>query len=347
MRGDRALETDVGPPDENPLTPPPSPQSIRTGASVKARSRFLPVLVLAIAVVAGLVAWLVVSLQGSKTSSTTTTVASAKNLETLVASLHKTVYWVGPWAGTRYELDRRSNGQILLRYLSGKTEVGTAATLTVGTYAMKNAYNATVALGKRKGWDKLETGTGGVAAFINTSRPRSVFFAVKGANYQVEVYDPTAGRAAALVQEGRALLVTQGERLGLTLSGLKKKVASLGQPVYWVGPKSGVTYEYTRSPNGDTYVRYIPEGAAIGSISAYPSVGTYPLANATAVTRAAAKQSGATSVKLRGAVAFYTKSTPASIYVAFKGSEYQIEVYDPSSGKALAAVRAGKLVPIG
>jgi hypothetical protein len=304
--------------------------------------------VLVIALIAGLVVWLVVGKSSNSSKSrNTTTVVSEQGLQKLVSAIGEPVYWVGPEGVTRYGVEQRSNGQVYLRYLTNKMKADTTATLTIGTYPMKNAYAKTVALGKESGWSRLATGAGGLAAFTNSAHPLSVFIAQPGLDYQIEIYDPTAGRAAALVQAGRALPVAQGERLGLTLVALKKEVASLGTTVYWIGPKSGVTYEYTRNPNGNVYLRYLPNGVAVGASADYPTVGTYPMSKAVASTRAAAHRAGSVRVKLAGAEAFYSKFKPTSVYVAFIGSDYQIEVYDPISARALAAVKSGHVRPVG
>jgi hypothetical protein len=51
-------------------------------------------------------------------------------------------------------------------------------------------------------------------------------------------------------------------------------------------------------------------------------------------------------VTLAGAQAFYTKAKPTSVYAAFAGSDYQIEVYNPVAAQALAAVKARLLKPV-
>jgi len=51
-------------------------------------------------------------------------------------------------------------------------------------------------------------------------------------------------------------------------------------------------------------------------------------------------------VKLTGAEAFYSNSKPTSVYVAFEGSSYQIEVYDPVPARVLAAVKSGQVKPV-
>ncbi|MGD0166178.1 MAG: hypothetical protein ABSC51_02655 [Gaiellaceae bacterium] len=335
--------------DSKKPTPASAERSLRSKVSENKRSLIRLAVVLALALIAGLVAWLVVGGGGnsSKSSSSTTAVVSEQGLQTLVTALNEPVFWVGPAQGVRYAVEQSSGGQVYVRYLSGKMKPDTTTTLTVGTYPMANAYATTVALGKKSGWKRLATGTGGVAAFTSSAFPRNVYFAQPGLGYQIEVYDPTLGRAAALVQAGRVLPVTQGERLGLTLAELKAKVATLGTTVYWTGPKPGVTYEYTRSPGGNIYLRYLSRGVAVGTSDTYPTVGTYPMSKATATTRAAAGRAGDVRVKLAGAEAFYSKSKPTSVYVAFAGSDYQIEVYDPVSARALAAVKSGQVRPVG
>lgn len=303
---------------------------------------------LVLALIVGLVTWFFTARDdnSSKSNKATATVVSEQGLQKLVGALSEPAFWVGPEKGARYAVEQRSNGQVYVRYLTARMNADTVATLTVGTYPMKNAYARTVAIGKKSGWKRLATGIDGPVAFTRNTLPRNVYIAQPGFDYQIEIYDPTPGRAATLVQAGRALPVTQGERLGLTLAALKKKVASLGTPVYWIGPKSGVTYEYTRNPSGSVYLRYLPSGVAVGASAAYPTVGTYPMKNATATTRAAANRAGSIPVKLAGAEAFYSESKPTSVYVAFAGSDYQIEVYDRVAAQALAAVKSGQVRPI-
>ena len=336
------------PGDDTRFTPAPAERPARSRAGSNRRPPFRLAALLALALIAGLVTWLVAGRgdDHSSSSGTAKTADSVEGLQKLAGASSGPVYWVGPKTGVRYELEQRAGGQIYLRYLSSKMKPGAAAALTIGTYPMQNAYAKTVALRKKSGWTRLATGDGGAAAFMSSAHPLSVYVAFRGINSQVEVYDPAPGRAAALVQAGRLLSVAQGERLGLTLGALKAQIASLGQTVYWIGPKAGVTYEYTRSPSGNVFIRYLPKGVAIGSSGAYPTVGTYPMKGAEAKTRAAAVRSGAVQVKLAGAEAFYTTAKPTNIYLAFKGSSYQIEVYEPVAARALAAVRSGQVKPV-
>jgi hypothetical protein len=77
-------------------------------------------------------------------------------------------------------------------------------------------------------------------------------------------------------------------------------------------------------------------------------VGTYPLAHAFATLRATAKKQGAKLIHLAGGgIAFQYKGRPTSVYLAFPGSNYQIEVFDPSPARALQVVRTGQVQPVG
>ena len=114
-----------------------------------------------------------------------------------------------------------------------------------------------------------------------------------------------------------------------------------------MGSESNVTYELTQTPDGRIYVRYLPQGVKVGSRQRYLTVATYPLKNAYATTLSGAGQK--TSVKVSvggGGVAYYGKQIPNSVYVAYPGSNYQIEVYDPSQGRARSLVTGGHVVPV-
>lgn len=48
-----------------------------------------------------------------------------------------------------------------------------------------------------------------------------------------------------------------------------------------------------------------------------------------------------------GGVAFYARTRPTNVYVAYPGTDVQIEVYDRSAGRAHRLVAAGRIVPVG
>ena len=120
-----------------------------------------------------------------------------------------------------------------------------------------------------------------------------------------------------------------------------RTLASRGRAVYWTGPRSDMTYELTQTPDGRAYVRYLPAGVRVGTDRPFPTVATYPLRNAYAVTKSASEQRGSVAVKVPGGVAFYSVAKPTSVYVAFRGVNEQIEVFDPSPAHVRAVVAGG------
>jgi hypothetical protein len=47
-----------------------------------------------------------------------------------------------------------------------------------------------------------------------------------------------------------------------------------------------------------------------------------------------------------GAVAFFSRSRPTNVYVAFGGGGEQIEVFDPSAQRVHALIAAHRLKPV-
>jgi len=135
---------------------------------------------------------------------------------------------------------------------------------------------------------------------------------------------------------------------GVSLQKLNAVAATIGHPVYWVGAEPGSTYELTRTDDGRIYIRYLPRGTSVGSPRGdFLTVGTYPQPRAFETLKATAKKQGAATIALSdGGVAFKDTNRPTSVYAAYPGSDYQIEVFDPLGGRALELVRMGKLVPL-
>jgi hypothetical protein len=48
-----------------------------------------------------------------------------------------------------------------------------------------------------------------------------------------------------------------------------------------------------------------------------------------------------------GGIAVYATNAPTNVYVAFPGSDEQIEVFDPSAKRALRLVKTGRVAPVG
>ena len=85
--------------------------------------------VIALALLAGFVAWIVIDRSGNDSATTTTpsttgaespvgpVAVSAEGLSALVADVGHTVYWAGAIAGKHYEFLKRSDGKVYVRYL--------------------------------------------------------------------------------------------------------------------------------------------------------------------------------------------------------------------------------------
>jgi hypothetical protein len=133
-----------------------------------------------------------------------------------------------------------------------------------------------------------------------------------------------------------------------TPAALRALSNEVEHPIYWIGPRPQRTYELTRTSSGRIFVRYLPPGAPIGNRSArYTIVGTYPVENAFEVLQRLSTQPGEKSVSAPGGgLAVYSTSSPRNVYVAYPGSDVQIEVFDPSAERALRLVTSGRVAPV-
>jgi hypothetical protein len=134
----------------------------------------------------------------------------------------------------------------------------------------------------------------------------------------------------------------------VSVADIRALAASVGHPIFWVGPKPGYTYEVTHTSNGSIYIRYLPPGEKVGVKKAYLTVATYPFAGAYEAIRKVTKQKGITSIKLaHGGLGEVAAKSPQSVHVAYPGVDYQVELYDPTPGTATGLVATGKLATFG
>jgi hypothetical protein len=324
--------------------------------SPRLRQRFRLGALVAIAVALGFVLWLTLRGGSSSTPPAPTgegvpVPVSVSGLHTLAEAVPSLIYWLGPMDGVTYELTHTSSNRVFVRYLPHGVAIGAGTPyLTVATYPFANAYTATVRASLQPGAVVVPVEDGAVA-FYNRSRPQSVFFAEKGADYQVEVFDPSGLRARTAVSSGRVQPVVEKTAAGataVTADGLRSAADGLGHPVYWLGAKPGLRLELTQTPNGKVFVRYLPLGVAIGASEPYLTVATYPFTGAYAALKRVAKASGGRTIPLaRGGLALVDSQYPKSIHLAFPGLPYQIEVFDPSPAEARAVVVGGQVEAVG
>jgi hypothetical protein len=133
-----------------------------------------------------------------------------------------------------------------------------------------------------------------------------------------------------------------------SVQSLKQLPGAVGHQVYWAGTKRGYTYELTQTKGGEVYIRYLPSGAQVGDDRPnFLTVGTYPHPNAfNTVTKASKRKSEFTAKIPRGGLAVASQQRPTSVYFAYPGSDYLIEVFDPSAARARNLVVSGKIHPV-
>lgn len=141
---------------------------------------------------------------------------------------------------------------------------------------------------------------------------------------------------------GRAPAVAASEAKLQALPG------QVGHPVYWAGKKTGYTYELTQTSQGNIFVRYLPASAEVGDPRPnFLTVGTYPRRDAYPNLKKLSTKPDAVSRPLAGGgIAVYTKLRPESVYAAYPGKGYQVEVYDPSPTRARHLVFSGQVRPL-
>jgi hypothetical protein len=129
---------------------------------------------------------------------------------------------------------------------------------------------------------------------------------------------------------------------------LERLPAAVDHPVYWAGPRNGLSFELTRTANGRTFVRYLPPGVPAGDARPdFLVVATYSRTGSFAALQRAAEKPGSVTAKLpnRGLMVVFS-SKPKSVYFGYPSAEYQVEVFAPSSTVARRLVLSGTITPI-
>src|SRR5262249_32120491 len=196
--------------DASPAGASHRPVGVRVGA------------VVALALAAAFVAWLVWGRSGHETpaaSSVATTVSRAAltpspsavtrpalvTLPQLRSQARRSpvpFYWVGPRPRLHIELTRTPSGAIFIRYLPAKARAGDRRPfLTVATYPSRNAFAEVKNAAKEANDQTIELAGGGIAVY-DTKRPTNVHIAYPAQQYPVEGYAPASSAARAPVAAG-------------------------------------------------------------------------------------------------------------------------------------------------
>jgi hypothetical protein len=282
---------------------------------------------------------------------------SLSSLQDLARANPEPIYWAGPKPDTVYEYRRTSAG-VFIRYLPRGAIAGDSTPrLTIATYPMENAYAVAQTGAKRPGSVALQIAGGGIASYTK-KHPTNVYLAYPATSFQVEVYAPSPAVARRVAAGGRVQPIVNVPQdrgpVAVSAKQLTSLAASLGQPVYWAGPRKKTTYELWQKANGYIYIRYLPKGVPVGGGQGrYLVVATYPMENAFTVTRNGAlkgRAEGEGTVVIRlpeGGIATYTKQHATNVYVAYPGVNVQVEVFNPSPKVTPRLVASGQIVPVG
>jgi hypothetical protein len=131
--------------------------------------------------------------------------ATQTDISNLASKDNQPIYWAGNQPKTTdLELTKAANGNVYVRYLTGKATIGTPkpSYLTIGTYPFGNALHAIDVVSKEPGAKTYSVANNGTAV-QNSNSPTSVYVAYpdeKG--YEIEVYDPDPATALDLVKSG-------------------------------------------------------------------------------------------------------------------------------------------------
>ena len=151
------------------------------------------------------------------------------------------------------------------------------------------------------------------------------------------------GRSAAAATAS----VTPVKPTAASIQDLRALAASSGHAIYWAGKQTGTTYELSELSGGGIFVRYLPAGVKAGDPRPFPTVATYPVHGAYAAVKKIALRPGATSIKVsNGGIAVIDPAHPNSVYLAYPRADVEVEVFDPSAGRAHQLVGSGAIVPV-
>lgn len=146
----------------------------------------------------------------------------------------------------------------------------------------------------------------------------------------------------------------------VTRPQLEALVADLDTPVYWAGQQKGYNFEYTRTGDGRSFLRYLPQGERTGTASSnYTFVATYPDPNALATIRKTAGLKGSKTTRLpggglavvntRGVEIVRATSVPLPappVFFAKRGQKVLVEVFNVKTKDALRLVTSGQVRPV-
>jgi hypothetical protein len=153
--------------------------------------------------------------------------------------------------------------------------------------------------------------------------------------------------AWVLIDDNEPSGTTTTEAEIVSAAALRTGVAMHESPVYWAGTTAGTELELSRPSADRTYVRYLPESAKAGDPRPFLTVGSYSFEDPTGTLRSRGEQPGGVVISAPGGgVAYFDRKDPKSVYLAYPGTEVEIEVFSPEFKEALQLVTEGRIVPV-
>ncbi len=130
---------------------------------------------------------------------------------------------------------------------------------------------------------------------------------------------------------------------------LAKIAAAAGHPVYWAGLIDGKELEASETKDGNVQVRYLDEGAKLGTEKKQTlTIGSYPVADPAKALDGYANRKGAIVERAPdGRKLVSSTELPTSVYFASPDNSVQVEIYVPSYKRAMSLARSGKVQPVG
>ena len=138
---------------------------------------------------------------------------------------------------------------------------------------------------------------------------------------------------------------TEAEIVGV--AALRKAATGQDTPIYWAGLTKGSELELSQPSADRTYVRYLPSGVEAGDPQPFLTVGSYRFKDPTGALRSRGSQaSGVLASAPGGGVVYFDRTNPKSVYLAYPGTEVEIEVFAPDFKEALQLVTDGRIVQV-
>jgi hypothetical protein len=158
-------------------------------------------------------------------------------------------------------------------------------------------------------------------------------------NKDAVVRTPISIGGTGSIEDSRALTETE----------LRDLVLSSKLTAYWAGPIRGYKYAVASPKAGVVVVRYLPDGKGLDDDKPiYRVIGTYVQKGATEAVMSSGKKEGSVGfTNVDGNAVFYVRSRPTNVYMAIKGKDIQVEIFDPGQDQAVAlSLFKGQIVQI-